>query len=307
MCPKVRTLHGDPKNTAMPNTPYLDASVRWRIRTGRLERQEPGYEDRVAAILSAGLATEVVRPISAGKEAEVLLCRYNGAPIAVKMYRLYRTSHKGGGPVKADAMGWRAADEFETMHRAWKGGARVPTPARRVEAMFSMRYLGDDDGPAPRLVDVRLEDPEPVLQEILNGIETMARAGVVHTDLSAFNILFHDGHPWFIDFSETLRVDRTGTAPWVRLTEATAMLGHGLNAIGKHFRKYRLTIETAPLVDRIVGSLDRFRVLRQEETMGTHAGADGLRVDRPRSCRLRPRRGTTAPASSREGRPPVPS
>src|SRR5438093_869703 len=177
----------------MPNTPYLDASVRWRIRTGRLELQEPGHDDRVAAILSAGLATEVVRPISAGKEAEVLLCAYNGAPIAVKMYRLFRTSHKGDGPVKADAMGWRAAEEFEAMHRAWKGGVRVPTPARRVEHMFSMRYLGDDKGPAPRLVDVRLEDPEPVLQEILSGIETMARAGGVHTEPSASNLPFHRG------------------------------------------------------------------------------------------------------------------
>ena len=248
----------------MPNSPYLDASVRWRIRTGRLELEEPGYEDRVAAILSAGLATEVVRPVSAGKEAEVLLCTYNGAPIAVKMYRLYRTSHKGDGPVKADAMGWRAADEFEALHRAWKGGVRVPTPARRVEAMFSMRYLGDDDGPAPRLVDVRLEDPEPVLQEILSGVEAMARAGVVHTDLSAFNVLFHDGHIWFIDFSETLRVDRTGTAPWVRLTEASAMLEHGLNALGKYFHKYDLAIDVAPFVDRIMSSLDRFHVLDSE-------------------------------------------
>jgi serine/threonine-protein kinase RIO1 len=246
----------------MPNTPYLDASVRWRIRTGRLELEEPGYDDRVAAILSAGLATEVVRPISAGKEAEVLLCGYNGAPIAVKVYRFYRTSHKGDGPVKADAMGWRAAEEFEAMHRAWKGGVRVPTPARRVEAMFSMRYLGDDEGPAPRLVDVRLEDPEPVRQEILNGIEAMARAGVVHTDLSAFNILLHDGHPFFIDFSEALRVDRMGTAPWVRLTEASAMLEHGANALRKYFGKYGLTIDVGPFVDRIVDSLDRFRVLR---------------------------------------------
>ena len=224
--------------------------------------EEPGYDDRVAAILSAGLATEVVGPISAGKEAEVLLCGYNGAPIAVKMYRLYRTSHKGDGPVKADAMGWRAAEEFEAMHRAWKGGVRVPTPARRVESMFSMRYLGDESGPAPRLVDVRLEDPEPVLQEILAGIEAMARAGVVHTDLSAFNILMHDGHPWFIDLSEALRVDRTGTAPWVRLTEASAMLAHGLHALQKYFRKDGLTIDVAPIVSRIIDSLDRFRVFQ---------------------------------------------
>src|SRR2546426_10619096 len=115
----------------MPNSPYLDASVRWRIRAGRLELEEPGYEDRVAAILSAGLATEVVRPISAGKEAEVLLCTYNGAPIAVRMYRLYRTPLKGDGPVKGEAMGCRAADEFEAMPAAWKGGVRGPRPPRR--------------------------------------------------------------------------------------------------------------------------------------------------------------------------------
>src|SRR5881397_1607597 len=204
------------------------------------------------------------RPLAdSGKEAEVLLCGYNGAPIAVKVYRLFRTSHKGGGPAKADAMGWRAAHEFEMLHRAWKGGVRVPTPARRVENMLSMRYLADDDVPAPRLVDVRLEDPEPVLQEILNGIDAMARAGVVHTDLSAFNILMHDGHAWFIDLSEALRVDRTGTAPWIRLTEAGAMLGHGVTALQKYFRKYGLNIDAAPIIDRIVDSLDRFGVLRR--------------------------------------------
>src|SRR2546425_11995292 len=149
----------------MPNTPDLDASGHWRIKTGRLELEEPTYRDRVAAILSAGLATEVVRPISAGKEAEVLLCSYNGAPIVVKMYRLYRTSHRGDGPVKADAMGWRAAEEIEAMHPAWKGGVRVPPPARRVAAIVSMRYLRDDDGPAPRLVGVRLGGSQAALQE----------------------------------------------------------------------------------------------------------------------------------------------
>jgi len=86
---------------------------------------------------------------------------------------------------------------------------------------------------------------------------------VVHTDFSAFNILIYDGHPFFIDFSEALRVDRTGTAPWIRLTEASAMLEHGLNALGKYFRRYGLSIEVAPFVDRIVDSLDRFGVLRR--------------------------------------------
>jgi len=112
----------------MPNRPYLDASVQWRINSGQLSLEEPDYRSVVEAIISAGLATEVVGLISAGKEANVYLARYNGAPLAIKSYRLYRTSHRGGGPVKQDSMGWRAAHEYEMMRQAWKGGVRVPTP-----------------------------------------------------------------------------------------------------------------------------------------------------------------------------------
>src|SRR2546429_5205931 len=143
----------------MPNRPYLDASVQWRINSGQLSLEEPDYRSVVDAILSAGLATEVVGLISAGKEANVYLARYNGAPLAIKSYRLYQTSHRGGGPVKQDSMGWRAAHEYEMMRQAWKGGGRVPTPARRVENRFSMRYLRTVKGPGPRLQDCALQRP----------------------------------------------------------------------------------------------------------------------------------------------------
>ncbi len=246
----------------MPNQPYLDASVQWRIKAGTLDLHESGYRPTVESILSSGLATEVVGLISAGKEADVYLGRYNGAPLAIKVYRLYRTSHRGGGPIKADMLGWRAAHEFEITHQAWKGGARVPAPARRVEHMFSMRYLGDDDGPAPRLHDVRLEEPEPFLAAVLQGVEALARAGVVHGDLSTYNILVHDGQPWWIDFSEGFRIDRVGTSSWMRLTEATEALRRGLKALGAYFRRYGLAVEPEALVARLVDAHDKFGVLR---------------------------------------------
>src|SRR3989337_2333407 len=97
----------------MPNDPYLDASVRWRIRAGTLEPQDPSPGSVVDSILSAGLATEVVGPLSAGKEATVFLARLGDAPIAIKGYRLFRTSHPGGPPTKVDTMAWIAAHEFE--------------------------------------------------------------------------------------------------------------------------------------------------------------------------------------------------
>src|SRR5438132_188280 len=243
----------------MPNRPYLDASVQWRINSGQLSLEEPDYRSVVEAILAAGLATEVVGLISAGKEANVYLARYNGAPLAIKSYRLYRTSHRGGGPVKQDSMGWRAAHEYEMMRQAWKGGVKVPTPARRVENRFSMRYLGTENGPAPRLKDVVLEEPGEFLDQVLDTVRRLIGAGVVHGDLSAFNILVHEGDPWVIDFSEAIRVDRAGASPWIRLTEARAVLETGLAALQMYFRKYDLQIDVAAYANELVEAGDRHR------------------------------------------------
>ena len=245
----------------MPNDPYLDSSVAWKIKSGNLDLHEAGYRSTQEAILSSGLATDVVGLISSGKEAEVYLARYNGAPIAIKAYRLYRTSHRGGGPIKLDSTGWLAAREFEMTRQAWKGGAKVPAPARRIENMFSMRYLGGEEGPAPRLHDFCLNDPEDFLHKVVDGVVTLAKAGVVHSDLSAFNILVFGDEPWFIDLSEAIRVDRTGDVPWMRLQEASDALHRGINALQQYFRKYKIHMETTETVNGILESIDRFRVL----------------------------------------------
>ncbi|MFQ5907257.1 MAG: RIO1 family regulatory kinase/ATPase [Thermoplasmata archaeon] len=239
----------------------LDESVRWRIRTGKLPFQEPTRQATSQAILSAGLATEVVGLLSAGKEADVYLATYGDDPIAIKVYRLFRTSRRGGGGAKLDAMSWQAAREFDALHRAWKAGAPVPTPARRVENMFSMRYLGDDEGPAQRLQDVRLTEPKDFLTQILAATEALVRGGQVHGDLSAFNVLVHQARPWFIDFSDALRVDRLGESPWRRLTIAQKRLRRDLRALQVYFRKYGLSYDVEGIVSPLIQELDVFGVL----------------------------------------------
>ncbi|MCU0853051.1 MAG: hypothetical protein MUC90_07375 [Thermoplasmata archaeon] len=245
----------------MPNNPYLDASVEWRIKSGTLDLHEAGYRSTEEAILSSGLAMEVVGLVSAGKEADVYLATYRDAPIAIKVYRLYRTSHRGGSPIKQDSAGWLAAREYEMTRQAWKGGCLVPAPARRAENMFSMRYLGDESGPAPRLNDVHLEDDLDFLQCVLRGVEGLAKAGVVHSDLSAYNILVFDGRPWFIDFSEAIRVDRTGWGPRGRLDEARVALDRGMRALGKYFDDFDEHADPEKYVSQILSSLDKFGVL----------------------------------------------
>jgi RIO kinase 1 len=249
----------------MPNDPTLDASVQWRINAGTIELRERGYRETAEAILDAGLATEVRRLISGGKEADVYLCGYNGAPLAVKAYRLYRTSHRGGRPIKVDTMSWLAAHEFEMLRQAWKGGAPVPAPARRVENLLSMRYLGGADGPAPRLHDMRLGAPETVLGKVLDAVRALASSGVVHGDLSAFNILVHEDRPYLIDLSDAIRVDRTGVAPRVRLSQAREALVDGMQSLAAYFRKYGLSIDAESQADRMIAIHDRFRVLSARE------------------------------------------
>ncbi len=179
----------------MPNDGYLDSSVHWKVRTGQIEFAEPTHGEVADAILDGGLATEVGQRLGSGKEADVYLARDGHRLVAVKVYRQYRTAHRGGRPIKLATMGERALLEFDLLSYAYQGGARVPKPGNRIENMFSMQYIGSPDAAAPMLQKATLEDPESFLQATLAGIEGLAEAGIVHSDLSPFNILVHDGAP----------------------------------------------------------------------------------------------------------------
>jgi len=266
----------------MPNSPTLDASVQWKISSGAIRFQEAGYRGTVEDILSSGLATEVVGLISAGKEADVFLARLNGAPLVIKVYRLYRTSRRGGGPIKVDNLAWRAAREFELMRQAWKGGATVPAPAKRVENLLAMRYLGGEDGPAPRLVDLAPADPPAFRSELLAATESLLRAGVVHGDLSAYNVLIHEDRPFFIDFSDGMRVDRLGAAPWMRLQLARETLTRDLEGLRSYVRRFDADFDPAPVIDRwIAGLVETWELTHGRRRRPTPAGRPDETQDPP--------------------------
>jgi RIO kinase 1 len=244
----------------MPNDPYLDASVRWKVATGQLEIREPRVAEVAAGLLDCGLVTEVLRPIGAGKEADVFLARDGRRLVAAKAYRLYRSANRVRGSVKADGMGRLALVEFDLLGYAWAYRAPVPEPIRREENAFTMEFVGTEDGPAPQLRRAHLEDPERIARELLDGIDTLAAGGIVHTDLSPFNILLHRGHPWIIDLGRGLRVDRLGTSPWIRVSEARAALTRSLELLERFFARHGVTIDAHALVNSIVRRLDRFGV-----------------------------------------------
>jgi serine/threonine-protein kinase RIO1 len=242
----------------MPNEPYLDASVRWKVESGRLEIREPRVAEVAAGLLDSGIVTEVLRPIGAGKEADVFLARDGPRLVAVKSYRLYRTSNRSRGAVKADGMARLSGREFDLLGYAWAYRAPVPEPIRREANAFSMEFVGTIDGPAPQLRRVHLADPDAFARELLDGIDTLAAGGIVHTDLSPFNILVHEGHPWIIDLGRGLRVDRLGASPWIRLSDARTALARSLELLRRYFERYRVTFDARALLETILARIDRF-------------------------------------------------
>ena len=244
----------------MPNEEYLDKSVHWKIRSGLVGFEEPTYDEVADAILNCGLATAVGQRLGSGKEADVYLCRDVRKLLVVKVYRQFRTTHTGGRPIKLESMGQRASREFELLGYAWQGGAQVPKPGRRVENMFSMQYLGTPDAVAPMLQHARLSDAARFLEATVTGVERLAEAGVVHSDLSPFNILVHDDRPWFIDLAAGIRVDRLGSPPWVRLNEALRALEKGASTLKRYFARYHLSLDVPDLLARARQQIDKFRL-----------------------------------------------
>jgi len=245
----------------MPNEGYLDKSVHWKVRSGRIGFAEPTHREVADAIRDCGLALEVGQRLGSGKEADVYLCRDPAGLVVVKVYRQYRTAHRGEGTIKLESMGQRAVREFELLCYAWQGGATVPRPGRRIENMFSMEYLGSPETVAPMLQHSELEAPEPFLRATASGIEGLAEAGLVHSDLSPFNILVHGGRPWFIDLASGIRVDRLGAPPWIRWNQALQSLESGIASLNRYFRRYDLALDPREVVARVQTQVDRFRVL----------------------------------------------
>lgn len=99
-----------------------------------------------------------------------------------------------------------ARREFDTLRFLWEQGASVPYPVEATGHGFLMQYIGSGAQAAPRLADIRLErsDAVRVFDRLVDDLHVLARAGIVHGDLSAYNVLLQHGRPWIIDMPQAL-------------------------------------------------------------------------------------------------------
>jgi RIO kinase 1 len=182
------------------------------------------------SLVDEGIVDQVLRPLMSGKEAQVFLVRSEGELRVAKVYKeahqrtfKQRAEYTEGRNVRnsrdqramgkrtrhgrdQDEAAWRSA-EVQTIYRLRAAGVRVPVPYHFVDGVLIMELVTDAQGnPAPRLGDLNLDraGATAVFDRVLTEVVRMLAAGVVHGDLSDFNVLMGTEGPVIIDFPQAV-------------------------------------------------------------------------------------------------------
>lgn len=169
-------------------------------------------------------------PVSIGKEANVFTAKtLDNKDLIVKIYRLESCNfNKMYDYIKSDArfenlkrqrrkviFAW-VMREYQNLMKARDAGVNVPRPITVKHHILVLEMIGDKT-PAPKLKDINRDDKGEVAEKILLNMKKMYTAGLVHGDLSEYNILIHNATPYFIDFSQgTTKRDPNYDEYWER-------------------------------------------------------------------------------------------
>jgi RIO kinase 1 len=196
-------------------------------------------------VTSAGAIDTELGILKTGKEADVFLLEraVPGDPsqstlLAAKRYRsaehrdfqrssIYtegrrgRDSREGRAVAKKSAFGrevaaarWSLA-EFDALCRMWQAGAPVPYPVQVDGTEILMEFIGTDTAAAPRLAQARADREvlEELFAQVVDLMRIFAAAGVAHGDLSAYNLLVHEGRVRVIDLPQIVDVAANPQGP----------------------------------------------------------------------------------------------
>ena len=158
-------------------------------------------------------------PVSTGKEANVYTALAGEKEVAVKVYRINAsdfTDMRGylegdprleelGGNKKAVVTAW-VKREFANLKRARAAGVRAPEPVAVERNVLVMEFLGTETGRAKRLGEVHIENPETAFEVVREYLRRLYDAGLVHGDLSEYNVVVHDSELYVIDLGQAVTV-----------------------------------------------------------------------------------------------------
>ena len=93
--------------------------------------------------------------------------------------------------------------EYRNLLKAKEAKVNVPTPLCFKNNILVLEFIGKEDKIAPRLSVEKPKNAKRFFDKIIDNIKKLYEAGLVHADLSAFNILNDNEEPVFIDFSQS--------------------------------------------------------------------------------------------------------
>ncbi len=185
---------------------------------------------RLKPLVEDGLIDEVIRPLMSGKEADVFIVRCGSEIRCAKVYkeankrgfkqatqyqegRKVRNSRRARAMEKSSRYGRREQEqawqntEVDALYRLARVGVRVPKPYGCFDGVLLMELICDDQGfEAPRLNDVAMSSTQAVEdhQLMIRYVVRMLCEGLVHGDLSEFNVLVDDYGPVIIDLPQVV-------------------------------------------------------------------------------------------------------
>ncbi|WP_017349936.1 PA4780 family RIO1-like protein kinase [Pantoea sp. A4] len=186
--------------------------------------------NRIQPLVDDGLIDNVLQRLKSGKEADVYTVLCGDKIQCAKVYkeatqrsfkqavqyqegRKVRNSRNARAMQKGSKFGrkqqeeeWQTA-EVEALFRLAKAGVRVPEPYLCIDGVLLMELVTDAEGAvAPRLSDVTLSEADAVadFHTMIRNIVRMLCAGIVHGDLSEFNVLLDAEGPVIIDLPQAV-------------------------------------------------------------------------------------------------------
>ena len=110
-----------------------------------------------------------------------------------------------GSDKKKVVVAW-TKQEFANLKRAMAGGVRVPEPIAIERNVLVMEYLGGENQRARRLNEVEVENPETAYEVVREYMRRLYRSGLIHGDLSEYNIVVHERELCLLDLGQAVTV-----------------------------------------------------------------------------------------------------
>ena len=228
------------------------------------------------ALIDDGVIDEVLRPLKSGKEAAVYVVRSGDDVRCAKVYKdmaqrsfqqrvQYQEGRKVRGSREARAIGKATKYGRKQQETAWKNtevdalyqlraaGVRVPEPHGYFHGVLVMELVTDGEGfSAPRLGEVELTDDQARTfhRVLVRQVVRMLCCGLIHGDLSAFNVLWWRDRAVLIDFSQTVEI--------VTHPAAHDLLVRDITSLARYFVRRGVTFDIDRVMERIGADVHRF-------------------------------------------------